>query len=42
LFNAFDQVDFSDPNTSRSSSGFGRITGAGSGRTIQIVVKLLR
>ena len=41
LFNAFNQVNFSDPNTSRSSSSFGRITGAGSGRSIQIAVKLL-
>jgi hypothetical protein len=41
LFNAFGQVNFSGPNSSRSSSGFGRITGAGSGRTIRIAVKLL-
>jgi hypothetical protein len=41
LFNAFNQVNFSDPNTSRSSSSFGRITGAGAGRTIQIAAKVL-
>jgi len=41
LFNAFNQVNFGAPNTSRSSSSFGRITGAGSGRTVQIAVKVL-
>jgi hypothetical protein len=30
-----------DPNTSRSSSSFGRILGAGLGRTIQIAAKAL-
>lgn len=41
LFNAFNQVNFSDPQTSVTSGSFGRILGAGSGRTIQIAAKLL-
>jgi hypothetical protein len=41
FFNAFNQVNFGSPNTNRSSSSFGRITGAGSGRNAQIALKLL-
>jgi hypothetical protein len=41
FFNALNQVNFSAPNTNRSSSSFGRITGAGSGRSAQIALKLL-
>jgi len=41
FFNAFNQVNFNDPQTSRSSASFGRILGAGAGRTAQIAGKLL-
>jgi hypothetical protein len=41
FFNALNQVSFSDPNTNASSGSFGRITGAGSGREIQLALKLL-
>jgi hypothetical protein len=41
LFNAFNQVNFSDPQTSRSSGSFGRILGAGGGRNVQLALKLL-
>ncbi len=41
FFNAFNQVNFSDPNTNLSSTSFGRITGAGSGREIQVAFKLI-
>jgi hypothetical protein len=41
FFNAFNQVNFSDPNTNASAAGFGRITGAGSGREIQLAFKLI-
>jgi hypothetical protein len=41
FFNAFNQVNFSDPNTSASSGSFGRITGAGAGREIQLAFKLI-
>ncbi|MEK7403653.1 MAG: carboxypeptidase regulatory-like domain-containing protein [Acidobacteriota bacterium] len=41
LFNAFNHVNFDDPGTSRSSGNFGRILGAGGGRTIQVAAKLL-
>jgi Carboxypeptidase regulatory-like domain/TonB-dependent Receptor Plug Domain len=41
LFNVFNQVNFSNPNTTLSSTTFGRITGAGSGRVIQLATKLI-
>lgn len=41
LFNAFNQVNFSAPNTTVSSASFGRITSAGAGRVGQLAVKLL-
>jgi hypothetical protein len=41
FFNAFNRVNFNNPNTTVSSSSFGRITGAGSGRVIQLAVKLI-
>ena len=41
LFNAFNQVNFNNPNTTVSSSTFGRITGAGAGRVIQLAAKMI-
>ena len=41
LFNAFNQVNFNAPNTLVSSGGFGRITGASSGRVIQLALKMI-
>ncbi|HEX7361923.1 MAG TPA: carboxypeptidase regulatory-like domain-containing protein [Bryobacteraceae bacterium] len=41
LFNAFNQVYFNDPNTTVGSGSFGRITGAGAGRVIQLALKVL-
>jgi hypothetical protein len=41
FFNVLNEVNFSNPNTNRSSSSFGRITGAGSGRNAQIALKLV-
>lgn len=41
FFNAFNQVNFNNPNTNISSSTFGRITGAGPGRVIQLAAKLI-
>jgi hypothetical protein len=41
FFNAFNQVNFGNPNTTLSSSSFGRITGAGAGRVVQLAVKLI-
>ncbi len=41
LFNAFNQVNFNAPQTSRSSGSFGRILGANSGRTVQFAAKIL-
>jgi hypothetical protein len=40
-FNALNQVNFSTPNQTVSSSSFGRITSAASGRVIQFALKLL-
>src|SRR5579872_1501329 len=40
-FNSLNQVNFSNPNQTVSSSSFGRITGAASGRVIQFALKLL-
>ncbi len=41
FFNAFNQVNFGNPNTTLSSTSFGRITGAGGGRVIQVAAKLI-
>ncbi len=41
FFNAFNQVNFNEPSTNASSANFGRITGAGSGREIQLAAKLI-
>jgi hypothetical protein len=41
FFNAFNQVNFSNPTTNASSGNFGRITGADSGRVIQLAFKLM-
>jgi hypothetical protein len=41
FFNAFNQVNFNNPNTTLSSATFGRITGAGPGRVGQLAVKLI-
>jgi len=41
LFNAFNQVNFEQPNQVVSSASFGRITNAKSGRVGQLVAKLL-
>ena len=37
----FNQANFNTPNTQLSSSTFGRITGAGPGRVIQLAAKLI-
>jgi hypothetical protein len=41
FFNAFNQVNFGNPNTTLSSSTFGRITSAGGGRVIQLAAKVI-
>jgi hypothetical protein len=41
FFNAFNHVNFSNPNTVVSSTTFGRITGSGTGRVIQLAAKLI-
>jgi hypothetical protein len=41
FFNVFNNVNFSSPNVTASSSLFGRITSAGSPRIIQFALKLL-
>lgn len=41
LFNAFDQVNFNQPNQVVSSASFGRITSAQAGRVGQLVAKIL-
>jgi len=41
FFNVFNRPNFSNPNTNSGSSSFGRITGADSGRTIQIAAKVI-
>jgi hypothetical protein len=41
FFNAFNQVNFNNPNTTLSSSTFGRISGAASGRVIQLAAKII-
>ena len=37
----FNQVNFSNPNTTVSSTSFGRITGTGPGRVVQLAAKLI-
>src|SRR5687768_3004722 len=41
FFNAFNQVNFNNPNTNISASTFGRITGSGGGRVVQVAMKLI-
>ena len=41
FFNLFNQVNFNNPNTTLSSATFGRITGAGPGRAIQLAAKVI-
>ena len=41
FFNLFNQVNFNNPNTTLSSGTFGRITGAASGRAIQLAAKVI-
>ena len=41
FFNAFNQVNFNSPNTNASAASFGRITGAGSGREVQLAGKFI-
>ena len=41
MFNSLNQVNFSNPNVTASSGSFGRITGAASGRVIQLALKAL-
>ena len=38
-FNAFNTVNFSNPNTSIGGSTFGQITSAGDARQVQIAVR---
>jgi hypothetical protein len=41
MFNVFNTVNYSNPNSSFGSSAFGRITGAGSMRQVQLGGKIL-
>ncbi|MCC7235171.1 MAG: TonB-dependent receptor [Bryobacterales bacterium] len=41
FFNAFNRVNLGNPNTNASSNQFGRITGAGSPRVIQLALKFM-
>ena len=41
FFNLFDEVNFNNPVANISSTTFGRITGAGPGRVIQVATKLI-
>jgi phage gp45-like len=41
FFNAFNQVNFNAPNVNASAATFGRITGAGAGREIQLAGKII-
>jgi hypothetical protein len=41
FFNAFNQVNFNNPVTNLSSGTFGRITGSGGGRVVQVAMKLI-
>jgi hypothetical protein len=40
-FNAFNQVNFSNPRTTLTDALFGQITGAGEGRNMLVALKLL-
>jgi hypothetical protein len=39
-FNAFNWVNLGNPNTSRNSGNFGRITSAGSARVMQLALRV--
>jgi hypothetical protein len=42
MFNLFNKANFNNPNTNLSSgTQFGRITGAGGGRVIQLAAKVV-
>ena len=41
FFNAFNEVNFNNPVTNISSTTFGRITGSGPGRVIEVAAKLI-
>jgi|ERR1035437_1285702 hypothetical protein len=41
FFNAFNQVNFSNPTNSSTSASFGRILNAGAGRVIQLALKFI-
>ncbi len=41
FFNAFNNVNFNNPNTNLSSSSFGRITSAGDPRILQFALKTI-
>ena len=41
MFNAFNQVNFNNPDTQETDGTFGQITGANPGRVIQFALKLL-
>jgi hypothetical protein len=41
FFNAINHVNFNNPVTQLSSSNFGRITGSGGGRVVQLAAKLI-
>ena len=41
IFNLFNRVNLGNPNTNRSSGNFGRITGAGDPRVVQLALKYL-
>ena len=41
FFNLFNQVNFSDPNATLSSTGFGKITGSAAARMLQFGLKLI-
>lgn len=40
-FNTFNQVNFSNPNSTANSGGFGKIRSAASGRQLQLALKLI-
>jgi hypothetical protein len=40
VFNAFNNVDMNDPNTTKKSPAFGTISGAGSPRIVQLALRL--
>jgi len=41
MFNVFNQVNFSNPDTTETDGTFGQILGANDGRVIQFALKLL-